>query len=209
MHFIYILSIEFLETLDNWDRWLFLKINTELSSPLMDLVAPFLRYSQIWIPLYIFLLLLVFINFGKKAWSWLLFAIITVVITDQLSSTFMKNYFGRIRPCNVPELMGQIRLMVPHCSGGYSFTSSHAANHFGIGIYFFLTLKDYIGKWGWLFIFWAAAISYSQIYVGVHYPGDILGGTVIGLLGGFTTTFFFQRYFGMPELLSLKSRSMS
>lgn len=195
------LSGKLLQTLQEWDMWLFLKINTQWTSAMLDTVAPFLRHSHTWIPLYIFLMLLVFNNFGKKSWSWLLFAIITVTLTDQISSTLVKNYFERTRPCNVPELVGQLRLLVPRCSGGYSFTSSHAANHFGIGFYFFLTLKNYIGNWKWLFMIWAAFISYSQIYVGVHFSGDILGGTVIGLLTGFTTNFFFQRYFGMPDLI--------
>lgn len=200
MHLDILLSVDFFQTLQKWDTWLFLKINTSWTSVFFDNIASFLRNKYTWVPLYIFLIIMVFYNFGKKAWSWLLFAIITVVVTDQISSSLIKNAIERIRPCNVPELQGQLRLLVPYCSGGYSFTSSHAANHFGIAIYFFLTLKPYIRKWAWLFILWAASISYAQIYVGVHYPLDILGGTIVGLLTGWMTTYFFERYFGMPKL---------
>jgi undecaprenyl-diphosphatase len=74
-----------------------------------------------------------------------------------------------------------------------SFTSSHAANHFGLAMFSFLTLRPQIGKWAWLFFLWAAAIGYAQVYVGVHYPTDIIGGAVLGMLAGLLSGGFFQR----------------
>lgn len=198
-----IITSDILQILEKWDTWLFLKINTQWTSAAFDGIAPLLRNKYTWVPFYIFMLLMVFYNFGKKSWSWLLFAILTVIISDQISSSFFKNTFDRIRPCNLAGLREQARLLLPHCSGGYSFTSSHAANHFGIGYFFFLTLRPYLRDWAWLFLVWAALVSYAQVYVGVHFPGDILGGTVVGLCSGWLTNFLFQKYFGMPELKKL------
>ncbi|AYD47011.1 phosphatase PAP2 family protein [Arachidicoccus soli] len=190
-----------LETLNKWDTWLFLKINTQWHNSFFDAVIPWWRDQNTWLPLYLFLLLFVFINFGWKAWSWLLFVIITVTLSDQLSSHFMKYYFHRPRPCQNETLKYQVRLLLNYCPGNPSFTSSHAANHFSVGMFFFYTLKPYFKKWSWLFVFWAATISYGQVYVGIHYPGDILGGTVIGIGIGTLTYFLFNKYFGMPPLL--------
>lgn len=194
-----VLLFSFIDTVKEWDFWIFIKINTEWTSSFLDVVAPIMRNKYTWIPLYVFLVIFAFYNFRKKAWFWLLFAGITIALTDQLSSKLIKNLVARPRPCRAPELEGHIRLMVSGCSGGYSFTSSHAANHFGIALFFFVTLKPFIKNWAWLFIVWAAVISYSQVYVGVHYFFDIVGGSIVGILSGLITSYFFEKYFGLGD----------
>lgn len=185
-----------LQTILEWDSWLFLKINTVFTHPLLDKIFPLWRDSELWVPFYLFLIVLAIVNFGKKAGSWILFAIINVALTDQASSSLIKNWFARIRPCNEELLVGKMRLLLEHCSGGFSFTSSHATNHFGFAIFVFLTTRHLFGKWGkWLFV-WAATISYGQVYVGVHYPIDILFGALLGLGIGALTAGYYNRKIG-------------
>jgi undecaprenyl-diphosphatase len=101
-----------------------------------------------------------------------------------------------------------MRLLLEHCSGGFSFTSSHATNHFGFAMFVFLTTKDVFGKWGrWLFV-WAATISYGQVYVGVHYPVDILFGALLGICIGTLTAGYYNRKIG-PITLVQNETSLS
>jgi len=188
---------EFIKT---WDRYLFLKINTSWTNSFLDAVLPWWRDANTWTPLYLFLILFVVINSKKQAFFWILAAICTLVLTDQISSSLVKPFFGRLRPCSDPSLINQVRLLLPNCSGGYSFTSSHATNHFGFAAFVFVTLKPIINKWGYLFFLWAATISFSQVYVGVHYPLDIVSGAILGLLIGYTTAYFFNRTVGTMHI---------
>ena len=177
-----------------WDSLLFLTINTKLTSPFLDTILPLCRDANTWIPLYLFLILFLFLNFKHKAWLWILFALITVVLTDQTSSHLVKLFIQRPRPCADDFLQFHVRLMVSHCSGGYSFTSSHATNHFGFAVFIFMTLKDVFKRWKWAFILWAAIVSYAQVYVGVHYPLDVIAGACLGsMIGWLTATIYLQR----------------
>jgi len=197
-----------LQTILEWDSWLFLKINTILTHPLLDKIFPLWRDSELWVPFYLFLIVLAIVNFGKKAGSWILFAIINVALTDQASSSLIKNWFARIRPCNEELLVGKMRLLLEHCSGGFSFTSSHATNHFGFAMFVFLTTRHLFGKWGrWLFV-WAATISYGQVYVGVHYPIDIVFGALLGSGIGALTAGYYNRKIG-PITLSQNETSLA
>lgn len=184
-----------LTTLKNWDRWLFTKINQDWTTPFLDNLFPFWREAMTWIPLYLFLLLFVLINFGKKAWPWILFLILTVTITDQVSSHVLKPLVNRPRPCHDVLLADHIRLLLGYCSDSRSFTSSHAANHFGVGIFIFCTLKTYLKNWSYLFLLWAATVSYGQIYIGVHYPLDVLGGALLGSTIGYLMALFINKRF--------------
>ncbi|MDB5211536.1 MAG: phosphatase family protein, partial [Sediminibacterium sp.] len=138
-----------------WDSWLFLKINTQWTNGFLDNIFPWWREANTWVPLYLFLIVFVLLNFKKKAWPWILFAIVTVTLTDQVSSHLLKNLFERVRPCRDESFMSQVRLIVDNCSGGYSFPSSHATNHLGFAVFIFLTLGSVIKKWKWVFIAWA------------------------------------------------------
>jgi undecaprenyl-diphosphatase len=188
------------EFINTWDKYLFLKINTSWTNSFLDAVLPWWRDANTWTPLYLFLILFVVINSKKQAFFWILAAICTLVLTDQISSSLVKPFFGRLRPCSDPSLINQVRLLLPNCSGGYSFTSSHATNHFGFAAFVFVTLKPIINKWGYLFFLWAATISFSQVYVGVHYPLDIVSGAILGLLIGYTTAYYFNRIIGTMNI---------
>ena len=189
-------------TLNNWDVNLFYKINTVWTNSLLDHNFPWWRDSTTWYPVYLFLLVFILMNFGWRAWTWILFIIMNVVITDQLSSTFIKQWVPRLRPCQNPDMAEHIRMLLNHCSGGNSFPSSHATNHFGAAVFIFCTLKKYLGNWAYLFFFWAASVSYAQVYVGVHYPLDVLGGTIIGSIVGYSVALIYNKKIGLPELKS-------
>jgi len=176
-----------------FDRYLFLKINRDCQNDFLDQVTLFFRESKFWVPLYLFMLIFVLLNFGKKAWIWIFYAIITVSATDFVSSKIFKPFFGRPRPCVDDFFSNQVRLLASYCGGNGSFPSSHAANHFGMAIFFFFTLSHTAPKMRWLFFVWAAAICFSQVYVGVHYPSDILGGIFTGTLIGWFTGYLYYR----------------
>jgi undecaprenyl-diphosphatase len=187
------LAAGFIEYLKLLDTWLFLKINREWTSPFWDSIFPWWRDQNTWTPLYLFLFLFIVMNFGWRSWPWILAIAVTATLTDQVSSSLLKNWINRPRPCNDPFLMYYARLLLSHCPGSGSFTSSHAANHFGAACFIYFTLKPWFKKWGYLFFFWAATVSYGQIYIGVHYPLDVLGGAIIGGLIGCGVAWLFNK----------------
>ena len=178
-----------MQQLIHLDKALFKLINGQWTNSFFDWIMPWLRNSTVWVPLYFFLFLLVAINFKKQAFWIIIFGVITVALTDGISSKLIKPFFGRLRPCNDPDMMGMVRFLLDHRPGNGSFTSSHAANHFGIAMFLFVVLNKHFGRWMWLFFVWAFCISYAQMYVGVHYPLDILGGAVLGCLIGYGTAY--------------------
>jgi len=182
------------------DVELFYKINSVWTNSFLDNNFPWWRDSTTWYPLYLFLLLFILINFGWRAWTWILFLALNVTITDQLSSTVIKQWVIRPRPCRDPEMIDHVRMLLNHCSGGNSFPSSHATNHFGAAVFIFCTLGRYSGNWIYLFFFWAASVSYGQIYVGVHYPLDVICGAIIGSIIGYFVALVYNKKIGLPEL---------
>lgn len=186
------LLIDIIDNVIAWDRKTFSYINSQYTNSFFDAILPLLRESLFWIPLYLFLFVFALQNLGKNKWWWIGFTLLTVTLTDTVSSRFIKHTVQRLRPCNDPLMANTIKLLLNHCSGGYSFTSSHAANHFGIAMFLYLTCKQY-SKWVVLIFIWAFTIAYAQIYVGVHYPLDVLGGTIVGLLLGWMTASIYKR----------------
>jgi membrane-associated phospholipid phosphatase len=158
---------------------------------------PWMRNSEAWYPLYLFLMLLVLINFKKTGWWWVALAVATVIATNLISSNLIKDHVWRLRPCNNPEFSSWINILVGYRPQSSSFTSSHAANHFGMATFFYLTLSKKYGRWPLLFFLWAALISYAQVYVGVHYPVDIAAGALIGMIVGYLSGKLFNRNYGL------------
>jgi membrane-associated phospholipid phosphatase len=186
-----------MEQLLAYDKALFRLINDRWSNPFFDWLAPWLRNAEMWYPFYLFILLLVAVNFKKNVWWWIIFAAGTVILTDFVSSSIIKNNFYRTRPCNDTEIASWINVLVGYRPQSSSFTSSHATNHFGMAMFLYLTLKPYISKWAVLFFLWAFTISISQVYVGVHYPLDIACGALIGILIGYLPGKSFNKNYGL------------
>jgi undecaprenyl-diphosphatase len=187
---------DFLTYLIAKDHALFSSINGKWTNPLFDNVMPWVRHSNNWIPLYLILLSFLIYKWGKKSWKWLVLVAVNITLTDQISSHLFKPFFHRLRPCADPELMYQSRLLLDHCSGGFSFTSSHAANHFGIAVFLVVTLQPLLKNYRYLFLGWAALIAYAQVYVGVHFPLDIIAGALIGIIVGYFNGKLFHKWDG-------------
>jgi membrane-associated phospholipid phosphatase len=190
------MGLSIFQQIKDIDQALFHQINGVWHHPLLDKILPWIRHSNNWIPLYVVLLGWMVYQIGWKTWKWLLFALINVGITDQVSSSIFKPLFHRLRPCNDPALFGQTRLLLDHCSDGFSFTSSHAANHFGLAMFLFITWGNTQQRYTKYFFVWAGLIAFAQVYVGVHYPLDILGGTIIGLISGYIIAKLYLKWAG-------------
>lgn len=197
------ITADWIQKIIHADQELFLQLNKGYTNSFFDAVFPWFREGNTWVPFYLFLVVFAMLNFGKKAFPFILFAVITIVFTDQVSSSLVKPFFERPRPCRDPLLMNQIRMLLNGCSGGYSFTSSHATNHFGFAVYLFVTIGGLIGRWKYLLLFWAATIAYGQVYVGVHYPLDIFFGALLGSLIGWITGYWLNRTAGKISLAEM------
>ena len=172
------------------DRELFLYLNS-FHTPWLDPLMVFVTDKYVWTPLYILLLYLVFKDLGRDSWIALVGITLTIVLADQVTSTLMKPYFARLRPSHEPLLQGLIHIVDGYKGAKYGFASSHAANTFGAATFFFLLFRKKY-KWITSIFLWAAVVTYSRIYLGVHYPGDILVGGLVGALAGFASFALFR-----------------
>jgi undecaprenyl-diphosphatase len=179
-----------------WDHVCWYYINTQWHNAFLDAVVPFLRNPFFWAPLYLFLAVFMPYRFSRRGIIWCAGFIISFILSDQISATIMKPFFHRLRPCHNPYLSSIIHQLVP-CGGQYGFPSSHAANHFSIGIFSAVTL-NHRARWIWpVAIIWALAVSFAQVYVGVHYPLDVTCGALLGTVIGIGTGRVYNRYFDL------------
>lgn len=180
-----------LEQLQLWDARLFEAINA-WHAPWADELMYYISEKWPWIPLY---LLVVGYAFYRHPWRRaLLFMgglILTIVLTDQLSASVLKPWVARFRPCR-PEagLDFAVHMVRGHCGGKFGFVSSHAANFFGMAT--FISLFFRTKAWVLPSFLLAALAAYSRVYLGVHYPGDVLGGALLGMLMGSFTAWLVQ-----------------
>ena len=159
------------------DSRLFLAING-FHNELWDGIMWWISGKTTWWPFY--LLLLGFLGWQKR-WqlvAMILFVGIVITLADQTSVHLFKNVFQRLRPCHEPSLEGLVHLVKNKSGGQFGFISSHAANTFGLALLFSLWIRQ---KWfTLLMVTWALLVGYSRIYLGVHYPGDVLVGALWG-----------------------------
>lgn len=168
--------------IEHLDQQLFLFLNS-LNSPFFDQVMHAISGKLIWVPLYLAILIYLGITYKRKFLIILLFIIIAATFSDQFS-VIIKNLVQRLRPCLEPELNGLVHLFRGECGGKYSFVSSHATNSFDVALLSLLFIRK---RWYTIsIIIWAAVIGYSRIYLGVHYPGDVICGSILGALIGWS-----------------------
>jgi undecaprenyl-diphosphatase len=174
--------MDLISTLKKLDTEIFLFLNSK-HTPFLDTVMSLASGKLTWLPLYAFLLFLVFKFVGKRIWLVALSAAVVILLSDQLSVHLFKNVFLRYRPCHNLDINGIMHLN-GNCGGMYGFVSSHAANTFALAMFLALFFKNRINYF-WIYIFaWACFVSYSRIYNGVHYPADIAIGALLGMLIG-------------------------
>lgn len=137
-----------------------------------------------WIPFYALLLYLIFRQMQLKAFLITIIAVaLMILVTDQVTNLF-KNGFHRLRPCHLAELIDSMRLVKNGCGGQYGFFSGHASNTMAAAVFIGLTLKKRFKYLLYILVFWALLMGYSRIYIGVHYPLDVLLGMLFGILLG-------------------------
>lgn len=162
-----------------FDEQLFRLINMTWHNDFLDTILPFWRNKVNWIPLYLFMIILIIRKMKVKSLYLLLGLGLMIGASDTISSQVIKKSVKRERPCRAAQLEPDVRLLV-HCGGGYSFTSSHATNHFAIAVFLVLTAAGVFGYWRYLLLLWAFFVAYAQVYVGVHYPVDVFFGALLG-----------------------------
>lgn len=169
-----------IEWLNQLDTALFLFLNS-LNHPWLDPVMVFITGKFSWIPLYALLLVVLIMKYRWQTVLLLLLIAILIALSDQLSVKAFKFVFERPRPCHEPELQPMIHLAANRCGGAFGFVSSHAANSFALAGFVYLLLRSWFRPIGYIAFGWAGLVSYSRIYVGVHYPGDVVVGALLGL----------------------------
>ena len=166
--------------LERLDQQLFLFLNS-INSPFWDQVMHALSGKIIWVPLYLSILIYMGIKYKRKFLIILLFIILAATLADQ-SSVLVKNLVERLRPCHEPSLQGLVHLVNGECGGKFSFVSSHATNSFDVA---FLSLLFIRKRWFTIsIVLWALVVGYTRIYLGVHYHGDVVCGSLLGALIG-------------------------
>jgi undecaprenyl-diphosphatase len=158
-----------------------------------------LSSTVLWIPFYGFLVYCMIKQIRKRFWLVLLFAVATIALTDRITAGLMKPYFKRLRPSREAGLAKEIHLIKEengqlYRGGQFGFASSHAANSFGLAMFIWLIFRRVWRYAAWLFL-WAGVVSYTRIYLGVHYPLDIMAGAVIGVAVAYVMAFGYQRFF--------------
>lgn len=171
--------MSFINSIKEIDTELFLFLNSK-HNEFFDSIMFWSSHRFTWIPLYLFFTFLVWKHFGTRIWLVLVSVVLLAVLSDQLSVHAFKNVFLRYRPCHNVLLQAKVHLN-DGCGGTYGFISSHATNTFALAMFLFLLFRNKIKYFGWFVFGWAAFVSYSRIYNGVHYPADIVAGAVVGM----------------------------
>ncbi|WP_443939695.1 phosphatase PAP2 family protein [Pedobacter sp. MW01-1-1] len=181
-----------IEQIQQFDVELFLKIHRGLSNSFFDWLMPLMRNRFFWAPLYLFIIVFCIKQYKKQGYYIIGMLLFTFAMGDVIASKIIKPFVNRIRPCNDIHLANEIIHRVP-CGSGQSFPSAHATNHFAIAVFLICLFYP---KWKPILpigLFWAAIISFAQVYVGVHYPVDVTVGALLGTCIGLFTARLFKK----------------
>ncbi len=183
--------MSFLEQLIAWDKQLLLWGNA-FHSPFWDNFVLIFSGKLIWIPAVLALLYTIVRTQRRDAVWVVLFLALAIVLADQISSGLIKPLVARWRPTHEPSLEGMVQVVHGYTGGRFGFVSSHAANACAVALFTALLFRRRL--YAWAISLWAVANMYSRVYLGVHYPGDILGGIVVGLLSAWAAYALMKRF---------------
>lgn len=173
------------------DREIFLLINS-WNATWVNPFMVFISGQVIWLPFIGFIFYLAYTKTEKKTFSlFILFMLLGLIASDVTSSYILKNIFQRLRPCRVPEIKALINNFGQRCGGRFGFVSSHSANSIFVLIFSFLVL-EFKSKKIYFLVLIPIMVGLSRIYLGVHYPGDVLGGIFVGTLWALILAGFFK-----------------
>jgi undecaprenyl-diphosphatase len=166
--------------IEQYDQHLFLFLNS-LNTPFLDQVMWIISAKITWVPVYLAILIYLGIKNKNRLYIIILMVIVAITLSDQMS-VVLKNLTQRPRPCHEEALYGMVHIVRGYCGGLYSFVSSHASNSFTVAFFSLFFIRRRWFSTG--MIIWALVIGYSRVYLGVHYPGDIICGSILGALIG-------------------------
>ncbi len=172
-----------LQKLIDLDQQLFLWLNSQ-HHPYLDGVMLWATGDTAWLPLYVLIIGFFIYHFRWQTWKILLQIALLITLADQFASAFMKPFVQRLRPCYEPLVAPKVHLVTVGCGGQYGFISSHAANTFALAFFLYLLAAPYPRYQRWVgitFFAWAFWVTYTRIYVGVHYPADVWVGAFSGI----------------------------
>lgn len=172
------------------DKELFLFLNG-LHAPWLDPIMRLITETVFWLPFYLFLLYHIVKEHKIMSLAILLGITLTILLSDQITSSLMKPFFTRLRPSHEPSLAGLVHMVNGYKGAMYGFASSHAANTFGTATFLYLLFRVKKPWMGWLFL-WSAVVSYTRIYLGVHYPADIAVGAAVGIICGWISYLLYR-----------------
>lgn len=180
-----------IDILGEIDKQIFLFLNS-CHSHFFDVIMWWLSDKLIWIPLYLLFIYLLIKKYGWESIRILLLLAILIALSDQIS-WFIKNSVERFRPSHSPEIKEQVHILNGYIGGNYGFVSGHATISFALAYFLYKFLKFNNRILIFSLFLWAALISYSRIYLGVHYPGDVIGGAFLGLILAWIIVRFYKK----------------